>query len=1099
MNTAPSAARGRERARVWALWLAAVLLAATVVAPAVPEALASGDRGLVTADALPTVQTDGTVWSVEVVGDTAYAVGNFDHARPPGTQPGDPAEVPRRGILAFDVRTGELLPFNPTISGTAFTSTGNHRAFCDSVGTNRWECDAPFRVKASPDGRRIYIGGDFTHVNGQPRYYIAAFATATGALVPGFRPTMDRPVRGLAVSDTTVYAGGMFTGVNGEPRERLAAFSTGGQLLPWQPRTDGTVRALTLAPDNSRVVVGGDYDRINGASIRGLAAVDATTGANTPWSSRSIPKDSRGRAYVTDLVTAGAHVYVAVNGEGSGVFDGRLAADPYTGDIRWTSDCLGATWGIAVMRDVVYSASHAHDCSVIGGFPEVTPRWYHRVLAETVDPAITDTKGRPAPELLHYFPNTNHGPADSVFKQGPWTVATSGTYVVYGGEFTTVNGRPQQGLTRFGPPDKAPNASGPEFPLHPPTLSSTSPGVVRVAWRATWDRDDPELRYDVLRDGSSTPIGTLTARSNFWTLPGLSFLDTTARPGGTHTYRIRATDPDGNTIRTLTSAPVTVQSQALSSAYATRLLADGAAPYWRLGDPSGPTAADAAGSAPLTLGSGVVPGSVGAIRNDPDRAMRFNGAGAGTSHSPGPVPAPSSYSIETWFATTTTDGGKLIGFGNSATGNSTIYDRHLYMEDGGRLRFGVQTGSTLRTITSPNSYRDGAWHHVVASYDQSGMRLYVDGALVASSSTATQPRRYNGYWRVGGDNLSGWSSRPRSDRFAGVLDEVAVYQVPLTASQVRAHHRQEPFVNAAPVARATVSCVELTCSFDGTGSTDDDGAIAAYSWAYAGGATASGPRVSRTFPSAGGTPVVLTVTDDRGATATTTVTATPTAPPPPPPAPGPVTAADSFQREVAGGWGTADSGGPWSVLHRSQDFSVSGGAGRMLMPVSGATRTAWLAETRSTTSDVTVDVAMDKLVSHGAGWLYILGRQVETNTGYRGRVRILPNGSVRLAVVQRLNSGSDVILGSDRLVPGLTAPAGTPLRMRLQTTGTDPTTLRAKVWAVGTPEPGWQIEVTDSAPALQQPGHVGLSSYISSIAENAPHTATWRNLGGAPG
>src|SRR5690606_22635572 len=49
------------------------------------------------------------------------------------------------------------------------------------------------------------------------------------------------------------------------------------------------------------------------------------------------------------------------------------------------------------------------------------------------------------------------------------------------------------------------------------------------------------------------------------------------------------------------------------------------------------------------------------------------------------APAPTTYSIETWFKTTTTTGGKIIGYGNGrprtdtgATRNSGSYDRHIY-------------------------------------------------------------------------------------------------------------------------------------------------------------------------------------------------------------------------------------------------------------------------------------------------------------------------------------------------------------------------------------------------------------------------------------
>ncbi len=93
---------------------------------------------------------------------------------------------------------------------------------------------------------------------------------------------------------------------------------------------------------------------------------------------------------------------------------------------------------------------------------------------------------------------------------------------------------------------------------------------------------------------------------------------------------------------------------------------------------------------------------------------------------------PTVYSLEAWFKTTTTSGGKIIGFGDVQTGISTNYDRHVYMQNDGRLVFGAWTG-VANTITSASAYNDNAWHHVVATQSGNGMKLYVDGELVGTN------------------------------------------------------------------------------------------------------------------------------------------------------------------------------------------------------------------------------------------------------------------------------------------------------------------------------------------------------------------------------
>ncbi|KGJ71711.1 hypothetical protein GY21_20345, partial [Cryobacterium roopkundense] len=77
----------------------------------------------------------------------------------------------------------------------------------------------------------------------------------------------------------------------------------------------------------------------------------------------------------------------------------------------------------------------------------------------------------------------------------------------------------------------------------------------------------------------------------------------------------------------------------------------------------------------------------------------------------------------------------------------------------------------------------------------------------------------------------------------------------------------------------------------------------------------------------------------------------------------------------------------------------------------------------------------------------------------------------------------------------LTYTPGTQLQLRLQTFGTSPTTIRAKIWPTGQPEPTtWQLTTTDTTPALQTPGAIGLRTYISASATNGPTTLTFDNL-----
>ena len=85
--------------------------------------------------------------------------------------------------------------------------------------------------------------------------------------------------------------------------------------------------------------------------------------------------------------------------------------------------------------------------------------------------------------------------------------------------------------------------------------------------------------------------------------------------------------------------------------------------------------------------------------------------------------------------------------------------------------------------------------------------------------------------------------------------------------------------NIPPTASFTYSCADLTCHFDGSGSSDSDGTIVAYQWDFGDNSLTStgAPTIDHTYPQAGSYGVTLKVTDDGKASASSgpkTVTVT---------------------------------------------------------------------------------------------------------------------------------------------------------------------------------------------------------------------------------
>ena len=55
----------------------------------------------------------------------------------------------------------------------------------------------------------------------------------------------------------------------------------------------------------------------------------------------------------------------------------------------------------------------------------------------------------------------------------------------------------------------------------------------------------------------------------------------------------------------------------------------------------------------------------------------------------------------------------------------------------------------------------------------------------APEATSRQGQAYNGYWRIGGDQLNGWPSQPGSNFLAGTIADVAIFPTVLTGATIQ--------------------------------------------------------------------------------------------------------------------------------------------------------------------------------------------------------------------------------------------------------------------------------------------------------------------------
>lgn len=1083
---------------------------------------AGSDTGLSATDT-PYWQTNNTVRTMVYANGMLFVGGEFTKIRPPGAALGYD-EIPRNYLAVFNATTGQPLDFDPQPNGKIWA------------------------LSVSEDGKRVYVGGDFTTIGGQSRGRIAVLDTTTMTWDSAFRPYVAYRVDTIQEKNGTVYLGGSFGAVAGQPRAKLAAVkASDGSLLPWNPSADDDVNVVKASPDGTKIYIGGRFNYVNGEYRMGLAQVDAQQGKILPFTGW----DYKCRSVVRDIVTDGEKMYFANAGDGFGCFDGTWSVNAQTDQISWVNKCLGATEALILVKGWLYKGSHAHDCSMEGGFPQPTFRY---LLAQ--DPATGALGG--------WFPNTDRGGSTMV---GPLAMATDGERLWVGGDFYNVNGVGQQGIGAFySTPPTAPGIAG------TPQLKSLTSNSATMSFKAAVDLDNETLSYTVYRKDISTAQETVAwtgqVRSRFWDIPTVEFTDTGLEATKEYSYRVVATD---GTSESNSYWSQIVRIPEPDNPYMSAVKADKPAHYFTLNEKNGNNTIDLVGGANGTVSAGNqdAPGILATS------GLRLEGNGAASI--PKQYNNPTTFSIEAWINTTSTQGGRILGFGNVATGTSNSRDRVLYMNNDGRVTFGTYGGQTY-TIQSPTPLNDGKWHQVVATMQPGGwfsptvIRLYVDGKEVASRS-GVSAQNYSGYWRIGADGMQGWPNQPSSSGLAGNYDEVAIYTSTLSATQIRKHFDVGSVaVNLPPKAEFVSTCDALACKFDASKSSDPEGKLTGYAWDFGDGTTANTAITDHSYSAPGEYTVTLTVTDDtgqthqatqqvvveeapveppdatftvncqqlqcdfsavtnaepdgvqyawdfgdgqsgtgantthtyaEGGTFSVTLTATDangvvgsrteTATPVAPPAPDRPLVQDEFARTLTGGWGTPTLGGAYSYVGSRTSASVADGAGILAVPASSSRRiNTPVVDTPNV--DMTVNYQFPDAPSPGTAYLSTVIRGVDGVGEYRAKITYRNPTNVWVQLVRTNSAGAETALTPEtKLTNAVAADGSFALRVRATTQG-GTTAIAATIAQADVSAGNWVIQASDTTAGMQAAGRLGILLYVNSTSAKNPLTLRVDNL-----
>jgi Concanavalin A-like lectin/glucanases superfamily/Pectate lyase superfamily protein/K319L-like, PKD domain len=273
------------------------------------------------------------------------------------------------------------------------------------------------------------------------------------------------------------------------------------------------------------------------------------------------------------------------------------------------------------------------------------------------------------------------------------------------------------------------------------------------------------------------PFGTLTVSWSQVSGPGVvtfanpASLTTTASFSVAGSYVLKLTASDGALTSSATVSITTVQA-ATSSSSTPPPTPSGLVAGYAFNEGSGVTVADASGNGH----SGAITGATWTTAGRFGSALVFNGRNAVVTIADSPsLQLTTGMTLEAWVQPSVVN----------TTWRDVVYkgDDNYALEatssTGVAAPGGVSTigGANLVTLgTSPLAV--GAWAHLALTYDGSTLRLYVNGTPVSTLPRSGSMATSSNPLQIGGDSIFG-------QFFSGVIDEVRVYNVALSAAQIQ--------------------------------------------------------------------------------------------------------------------------------------------------------------------------------------------------------------------------------------------------------------------------------------------------------------------------
>ena len=320
--------------------------AVTPPVPATPAELASTTPRLDTP-----VVLDGEIFAIVRAGDRIILGGNFTQSR----NAANVGVFDQAYLMAYDVNTGHI--------------------------DTSWKPDFNGEVTAlalDPEENTLFVGGQFTFIDGHSRDYLAALTADFGTVVESFDLGTNRKVTALTVHGDRLYVGGTFSSIGGITRKRLAAvdYAAGTVDLSFDlPIEDpsgldggSSVRRLEVTPDGKTLMSVHNDRLVDGQLRAGVALIDLTGPSATlrPWHT-DVYENNRCREDTTRvrdgaLSPDGAYLVVVASGDDFPPACDSAIAFPVAGEglvqPLWVSRHFDTIESVEITHNAIYVGGH---------------------------------------------------------------------------------------------------------------------------------------------------------------------------------------------------------------------------------------------------------------------------------------------------------------------------------------------------------------------------------------------------------------------------------------------------------------------------------------------------------------------------------------------------------------------------------------------------------------------------------------------------------------------------------------------------------------------------------------------------------------------